>query len=127
MRPTQLISILLSLFMLMPSILRTSVLIDFALRHDYIAKVLCINQDKPELQCDGKCYLAQQFKKAEDNEKKTLHNYIVTSSEISLFILPEDFFETILEQPYYEIAETEQVSSYVFISSTRIDHPPEKV
>jgi len=113
--------------MLMPSILRASVLIDFALRHDYIAKVLCINQDKPELQCDGKCYLAQQFKKAEDNEKKTLHNYIVTSSEISLFILPEDFFETILEQPYYQIAEKEQVSSYAFISSTLIDHPPEKV
>jgi hypothetical protein len=111
----------------MPSILRTSVLIDFALRHDYIAKVLCINQDKPELQCDGKCYLAQQFKKAEENEKKTLHNYIVSSSEISAFILTSF---TILLEPLDKFVDKTIIYKQDYYTSTflaRAEQPPEQV
>jgi hypothetical protein len=33
----------------------------FTLRHDYIAEHLCINRDRPELECDGKCYLMRQM------------------------------------------------------------------
>ncbi len=29
----------------------------FELRRDYIAEHFCINRDRPELECDGKCYL----------------------------------------------------------------------
>lgn len=29
----------------------------FLLRQDYIAEVLCVNKDRPELNCDGTCFL----------------------------------------------------------------------
>ena len=44
--------------------------LDYAVNYDYIAKVLCINKDKPKLQCNGKCYLMQQLAKNAEPEKK---------------------------------------------------------
>ncbi len=51
---------------------------DYFLNYDYIVNVLCINRDKPEMHCDGKCYLKKEF--SENNElnnptKKALVNY----------------------------------------------------
>ncbi|MCA0234589.1 MAG: hypothetical protein LCH91_29310 [Bacteroidetes bacterium] len=47
------------------------VYLDFELRKEYIVQQLCENRFKPELQCDGKCYLAKQLHKvAEDNASK---------------------------------------------------------
>lgn len=43
-------------------------LFEYIIEHDYIAEFLCINTDKPELDCYGKCYLMQQL--AEQNEEK---------------------------------------------------------
>ena len=43
-------------------------LASFVVNQDYIAEFLCINQDKPELNCNGKCYLMQKLD--EQNEEK---------------------------------------------------------
>ena len=51
-------------------------LIDYQLRQDFIAKTLCINKAKPQLNCNGKCYLAKRIKAAEDQETKTQHNIL---------------------------------------------------
>ena len=37
--------------------------LDFELRRDYIAKVLCINRDKPMTICGGKCFLKDQLER----------------------------------------------------------------
>ena len=34
---------------------------EYFINYDYIVEVLCINKDKPELECDGKCYLKEQL------------------------------------------------------------------
>jgi hypothetical protein len=47
------------------------VYLDFELNKDYIVKNLCENRFKPELKCNGKCYLAKQLHKvAEDKASK---------------------------------------------------------
>ncbi|PIQ49311.1 MAG: hypothetical protein COW03_05805 [Cytophagales bacterium CG12_big_fil_rev_8_21_14_0_65_40_12] len=38
------------------------VYLDFELRRDYIAEVLCINKDKPITVCGGECFLNKQLK-----------------------------------------------------------------
>lgn len=43
-------------------------LFEYLVDQDYIAEFLCINKDKVELQCKGKCYLMQQLN--EQNEEK---------------------------------------------------------
>lgn len=39
-------------------------LLEYYSNQDFFAKVLCINQDKPELACNGQCILMQKLKKA---------------------------------------------------------------
>ncbi|WP_299532705.1 hypothetical protein [Ulvibacterium sp.] len=42
---------------------------EYVMNYDYIVNVLCKNKDKPQLRCDGKCYLSQQLaKEAEQNK-----------------------------------------------------------
>ena len=38
-------------------------IVEYVANYDYIVEVLCVNRDRPELNCDGKCYLAQQLAK----------------------------------------------------------------
>lgn len=44
--------------------------LDFELRHDYIVKNLCINKSRPQLNCDGKCYLAKRIAAAQEKEQQ---------------------------------------------------------
>ena len=37
--------------------------VEYVLNQDYIAEFLCVNKDKPELKCHGKCHLAKQIEK----------------------------------------------------------------
>lgn len=38
-------------------------MIDYVIRYDYISQELCVNTDKPELHCNGKCYVGQEIAK----------------------------------------------------------------
>ena len=46
--------------------------VEYAINYDYIAKVLCINKDKPELKCNGKCQLMKQLEQQEEEDFKSL-------------------------------------------------------
>ncbi len=43
--------------------------LDFELRRDYIAEVLCINRDEPITVCGGKCYLDLRLEKATEHQE----------------------------------------------------------
>ena len=43
----------------------------FELNIDYIIEKYCANQDKPELQCNGKCHLAMQLGAKSDSSSET--------------------------------------------------------
>lgn len=94
----------------------------FELNQNYIASTLCENRNKPELHCNGKCYLMKKLKQAEDKEKKQAQEaqkknfqdhylvrpvlclklpvYFVRKSPVAeiSFLLPENSFE-ILHPP----------------------------
>ena len=44
--------------------------IEYMINYDYISKVLCINKNKPELSCNGKCHLMKTLKKEQEKVKK---------------------------------------------------------
>ena len=98
-------------------------LIEYAVNKDYIAKVLCINKDKPKMHCNGKCYLNKQLKKANDEEKEKplpvrikWNDYPIGFVEILAFKFSSSYIKN-------------QVSIYLsaFLPSgfsTEIFHPP---
>jgi len=47
-------------------------LFEYIINEDYIAEFLCINKDKAELQCNGKCYLMQRLQEQNDEKKQNL-------------------------------------------------------
>lgn len=74
---------------------RGVVVADYLLNRDYIAKVLCVNRDKPEMKCNGKCHLAKQLKKQDEAEGqagkseknvRTLDEVNLTTHAITSFI-----------------------------------------
>ncbi|GAB3170235.1 hypothetical protein [Telluribacter humicola] len=71
--------------------------IDYELRRDYIIKNLCVNRTRPQLQCNGKCYLAKRMaatRKQEERqaEQSFMYNLLVQVAEgwdhPSLFQIP---------------------------------------
>lgn len=47
---------------------------------EYITAKLCENRTKPELKCNGHCYLSKQLKKAEEGESKA-HKQMLKEKE----------------------------------------------
>lgn len=65
-------------------------LIEYATNYDYITKVLCINKDKPKLNCNGKCYLMQQLaKNASSNTDKKSNQETSLKIEFQLLYIEE--------------------------------------
>lgn len=46
--------------------------IEYVLNQEYIAEILCINKNKPELKCNGKCHLAKQLEKQQEDPQHAL-------------------------------------------------------
>ena len=44
--------------------------VDYVINQDYIAEVLCINKDKPQLKCNGQCHLKAQIEKQVEEENQ---------------------------------------------------------
>lgn len=46
-----------------------------------ITQQLCENKSRPEMHCEGKCYLSKQLKKAEEGEKRTASSILKEKQE----------------------------------------------
>ncbi|GLB49869.1 hypothetical protein Y10_22370 [Neptunitalea sp. Y10] len=66
---------------------------EYIVFYDYIKNELCENKDKPEMHCDGKCYLAKQLAKASETEKDSKEKKQLTSNTVLEFYqeLPASF------------------------------------
>lgn len=82
----------------------------FELNQQYIASTLCENKDKPEMHCNGKCYLTKKLKQAEEKEKRqereaqkksTADTFFVKSNVLLVF--PDYFIRKAfsVERPFH--------------------------
>lgn len=71
-------------------LLKGGVLIWFWANQRYIATELCVNRDKPEMQCNGQCVLMQRLKAAEQEQRDAMEFplRIVEKLELAYFISP---------------------------------------
>lgn len=69
-------------------------LVDYIINYEYITTKLCENIAKPEMHCDGKCYLKKELAKASSDEKPISNQKSTTSKqeiEILFFQLAHTF------------------------------------
>ncbi len=98
--------------------------LDFELRKEYIQEVLCINREKPELSCEGKCFLKMKLDQAQDipaaDRQSASENFQLTffrGAETQLFYVPASVNETSDFSPHLILDFTSQFAASVF-------HPP---
>lgn len=66
----QLISLGLLGLMLVKAWVIPILYLDFEIRRDYIIANLCENRNRPQLHCDGKCYLAKRLAETRKQEER---------------------------------------------------------
>ena len=65
------------------------IFLQYEFNKEYIIQTYCVNKNRPQLHCDGKCYLAKKLKAAKQNEEN--------QSKIQVFkLLIEVFHEASL-------------------------------
>lgn len=87
-------------------------IIEYHANYDYIANVLCENRDKPYLECNGKCYLEKQLKKA----NHTNHDHKSTVPSINF----DDYPISPVTQFGYRISSAIIITNSVVKSSINI-------
>ncbi|MEN2435234.1 hypothetical protein AAH994_07470 [Weeksellaceae bacterium A-14] len=83
---------LLSLYFTFMVVIRPVLpLVDYTVSYRYIITQLCENRSRPQLLCNGRCYLEKELKKNQDTQKSD------TSLSLSLssggIFLPADIFD----------------------------------
>jgi len=76
---TLIASLLLQLFS------REAIVMSFELNRDFIAKNLCENRNRPQLNCDGQCFLAKKLKAQHDREDRETTERIQNMPVLTLF------------------------------------------
>lgn len=46
------------------------VYLEYEFNKEYIIKNYCVNKNRPQLHCDGKCYLAKKLRAAQDKDER---------------------------------------------------------
>lgn len=121
------LSILLVFLVSWQLLFKGSIFLWFGINQAYIAKNWCINRDKPELQCNGKCVLMQRLKAVEEERREAQERplRLVEKLELSHFLveaLPILDFLVFYIHPETTVPSESVTSSVYFL---RLLKPPE--
>lgn len=107
-----------------------AVYINYISNLDFIASNLCINRNKPELMCSGKCYLNKMLTESNKHEKSLPGPLKVKDSKAEIIIdniRIEDFFI-----PTYSINSSDESKQITYLARQfnsenifEIFHPPQ--
>lgn len=99
---------------------------EYVINYEYIAKVLCINKDKPEMQCNGKCHLIKELAKTSEKELPLTptKKHVVTETEVLFYQELESFaLDGFFNESRLHIT-SNYFNFYQLIKSSGIFHPP---
>ncbi|MDX5346912.1 MAG: hypothetical protein LPJ89_03240 [Hymenobacteraceae bacterium] len=82
------VSILLILTLSVQCVVKLGIFTWYRANLDYVATELCQNREKPDLHCEGKCFLSEQIQKVDDTEKENAAPSKTTSVEFPVFLVP---------------------------------------
>jgi hypothetical protein len=116
------LSVILILLLGIQAFYSLSIYSVFLANRDYVAKVLCINRDRPELDCEGSCFLSKQLNEAEE---KRQGDTLQGSVEMPVFLVsgfslpePESFSTVATKHPLTD------APPYLFVFSSEAFRPP---
>ena len=69
--------------------------VEYAINYDYISKILCINKDKPAMNCKGKCQLMIKLQEKQQNDYQSLKIHMEEYPVGFVKILKKIFFSSL--------------------------------
>lgn len=119
-----LIHITLAMTLIMNSMVYSVIKASFTMNRQYIVENFCVNRDKPEMKCDGKCYLAQKIQEEKDRQESIPG--LSFSKDFGVFI-PIAIDQAKIDLIFHPT--TPQNASYqdslIAQAMGQIDHPPQ--
>lgn len=99
-----------------------SPLISYVINYNFIVKNLCQNRDRPQLMCNGKCYLAKELFKTEKQNQEN----IIKTNNIDAFVPKEiiSFRNINVEYSIWNVSFSEYFNHYHSEYFSDIFHPP---
>ena len=95
---------------------------DYFFNKSYIARVLCINKEKPQTHCNGKCYLTKQLNQQEKQDQQTpVPKW--EKFDMQLFFLPKSL-DILNDQFLVTTAYRTENEMLTFSFHRSIFHPP---
>jgi hypothetical protein len=94
----------------------------YVMNEHSITDKYCVNKDKPQMHCNGKCHLKKQLDKTEQGGKDQNK---VDKTEWTVFILPQKFYATTF---FYSVEKTINIAKqcdYSFLFQHSVFHPPQ--
>lgn len=93
--------------------------------YDYIVENLCENKEKPELMCNGKCYVSKELSK-NNNEQTTQNGQKISVHTIDIFLVTEDFkfINSEFKNIHRKSISTFYADFYNSQHQSKIFHPP---
>lgn len=117
----QMVSIFLILLLGMQCLEKLGLLTIYQINKEYIGNTLCENKAKPEMQCEGRCFLKKRVADAEKREKEAAG--IEKQLEIPLFLIVLSAELSISPTSICK-GNTPLIIDYSYIVSNYIFHPP---
>lgn len=125
----RIVAITLLVLISLKPILYVGEVVYFQLNIDYIIETYCINKDKPQLECNGKCHLATQLAEIDPSTKDANAPNTITPKEIftlvfltkSLVFTPENLQEFISRELIFS-----DQKKYSFLRISSCFKPPQQ-
>ena len=102
-------------------------LVYFELNIDSIIQKYCVNKDKPEFQCNGKCHLAKQLIETSNNDTNSNNNSLLVLFESFIPVYINTFKEIEFKNPNALIVKKEIFryrNTYSFLREFKNLKPP---
>ncbi len=117
------IALILLITFSLQSFYSASVTAWFFVNRASIAKEKCVNKEKPQLHCNGKCYLSKKLKETEEKKDENSSQQIKQWVETAPCIITSINFT--LQYAYENgISYSELTDAYSFSHFSEIFHPP---
>ncbi len=84
----QIISISLLFLFISNSVFKAALIFNYWQNTEEVIAECCINKNKPELECNGKCYIGLQLNKINTNTKEELPGKVM-QKDFELFMTPK--------------------------------------
>lgn len=97
--------------------------VEYLINQDYIAEFLCVNKDKPKLECNGKCQLVKEIERQQEKESFASLRILMENYPIGFVNILQIENNKILTRPVNHNFTYKVLYDFCFLNGEF--HPPE--